>query len=126
MKLLLDTHLLLWWLSNDPALPQSAAALMREERNTLFVSAVTYWEIYLKKGLGKLKIPRDFIKYAAAEGVEDLPLKAAHGRVVADLPWHHRDPFDRVLIAQARSEGFRLLTADRQLGVYGRDVLVAD
>lgn len=123
MNVLLDTHVLLWWLSNDSALPRSAAARIEAAENTIFVSAVTYWEIWLKKSIGKLKIPANFSRIAADQGFEDLPLTAAHARAVADLPWLHRDPFDRILIAQARVEKLRLLTADASLAAYGPMVI---
>jgi PIN domain nuclease of toxin-antitoxin system len=124
VKLLLDTHLLLWWLANDPALSAAARELIADPENTVFISAVSLWEIRLKQSLGRLKLPPDFDARLAAEHFENLPLLAAHTREVAFLPWHHRDPFDRMLIAQARSAGLKLLTADDAVASYGDAVVL--
>jgi PIN domain nuclease of toxin-antitoxin system len=125
VKLLLDTHLLLWWLSNSRHLPAQARQLIGDPNNTIFVSAVSLWEVWLKSSIGKLRVPSGFAKKLAAEPFEDLPLRAEHTPAVAMLEWHHRDPFDRMLIAQARSENLLLLTADSALGAYGGMVRVA-
>jgi PIN domain nuclease of toxin-antitoxin system len=122
MKLLLDTHLLLWWLDNNPALPQAARALIAEPQNTIFVSAVTIWEIWLKVSLGKLRLPPGFEAQLAAEGFENLPVTAAHARHTERLPWLHRDPFDRMLVAQAAVSGLILLSAGKALAPYGPTV----
>ena len=119
MRILLDTHLLLWWLGNAPSLSGQARALISEPENTVFVSAVSLWEIWLKESLGKLRLPADFEARMAAEPFESLPLSAIHARQVALLPWHHRDPFDRMLVAQARAENLTLLTADEGVTAYG-------
>lgn len=124
MKFLLDTHLLLWWLSDSPLLPAQARQLIGDPNNAIFVSAVSLWEIWLKSSIGKLRVPADFARKLAAEPFGDLPLRAEHTPAVASLAWHHRDPFDRMLIAQASSEKLVLLTADRALGAYGRLVRV--
>ena len=119
MRILLDTHLLLWWLGNSPTLSDSAHALISEPENTIFVSAVSLWEIWLKESLGRLRLPADFESKMASEPFESLPMSAAHARQVALLPWHHRDPFDRMLVAQARAENLILLTADSAVTAYG-------
>jgi PIN domain nuclease of toxin-antitoxin system len=124
VKFLLDTHLLLWWLSNSPLLPEDARELISDPNNTIFVSAVSLWEVWLKSSLGKLRVPSAFAQRLAEEPFEGLPLRAEHTPSVALLEWHHRDPFDRMLIAQATSENLVLLTADRTLGAYGRSVRV--
>ncbi len=85
----------------------------------MFVSAVSLWEIWLKESLGKLRLGRDFEVKLAEESFESLPLTAAHARQVAFLPWRHRDPFDRMLVAQAKAEGLILLTADDLVTGYG-------
>lgn len=122
MRILLDTHLLLWWVKGDRQLSSEAASQIANPRNTIYVSAVSLWEIRLKESLGKLKLPKDFEIRLASESFESLALTAEHTRLIAQLPWHHRDPFDRMLIAQARSEGLTLLTADHSLAVYGDGV----
>lgn len=124
MKLLLDTHLLLWWLADSPSLSGQARALISDPENTVFVSAVSHWEIWLKESLGKLGLPPDFEEVLAAESFESLPLTASQARQVALLPWHHRDPFERMLVAQARTEGLTLLTADDAVAAYGDFVRV--
>lgn len=125
MRILLDTHLLLWWLEGSPWLSAQAGETIRDPENTVFVSAVSVWEIWLKQSLGKLRLPADFTERLAAESFESLSLMAAHTRQVALLPWRHRDPFDRMLVAQAQVEKLVLLTADEALAAYGAVVHVA-
>ena len=119
MKFLLDTHLVLWWLMDSPSLPDEARTLIGDPETTIFLSAVSVWEIWLKHSLGTLSLPVNFEEKLANEFFENLPLTAGQVRQVPLLPWHHRDPFDRLLVAQARSEGLVLLTADAVVGTYG-------
>jgi PIN domain nuclease of toxin-antitoxin system len=125
LRILLDTHLLLWWLEGSPSLSAQARAMIRDPENTVFVSAVSLWEIGLKQSLGKLRLPVDFAERLAEESFESLPLTAAQTRQVSSLPWHHRDPFDRMLVAQAQVEKLVLLTGDEALAAYGAVVLPA-
>ena len=125
MRLLLDTHVLLWWLANDASLSPAAGALIRNPENVIFVSAVSVWEIWLKESLGKLRLPDAFEEKLAAQAFESLTLTASQTRHVALLPWHHRDPFDRMLVAQAITEKLVLLTADTILAAYGDCVHLA-
>ena len=118
MKLLLDTHLLLWWLSNSPLLPAQARQLIGDPDNTIFVSAVSLWEVWLKSSLGKLRVPSGFAQKLATEPFEDLPLRAEHTPAVAMLEWHHRDPFDRMLIAQAQAENLVVISKDKLFDDY--------
>lgn len=122
MRLLLDTHLLLWWLDGSSLLPAEAREAISFPENAVFVSAVSLWEIWLKESLGKLRVPQDFERRLAGEAFESLPLTAAQTRQVALLPWHHRDPFDRMLVAQAQAENLILLTADEAVTAYGNSV----
>jgi PIN domain nuclease of toxin-antitoxin system len=124
MKLLIDTHLLLWWLISSPQLPARARDLIRDPDNTVFVSAVSAWEIRLKQSLEKLRIPADFSARLEAEPFEKLPLTVRHTAEIAGLQWHHRDPFDRMLVAQAKAEEMFLLTADVVVAKYGNFVLL--
>lgn len=124
MKILVDTHLVLWWAMDNPRLSAEARGLLADPENTIFVSAVNLWEIWLKKGLGKLQIPDDFADALWKEAFEPLPLTVAHAASIAALPWLNRDPFDRMLIAQALSERLVFLTADSQLSVYGSPVRI--
>ncbi len=125
MRFLLDTHLLLWWLSNSPLLSAQAAELIGDPANTIFVSAVSHWEVWLKSSIGKLRVPAGFGQRMVAESFVELPLRTEHTSAVAALEWHHRDPFDRMLIAQAIREDLVLLTADKALRAYGQSVRVA-
>jgi PIN domain nuclease of toxin-antitoxin system len=119
LRILIDTHLLLWWLADDPSLPDEAKTVIADPENTVFVSAVALWEIWLKESLGKLRLPADFEQKLEQESFESLPVTAAHARAVAVLPWHHRDPFDRMLVAQSHVERLTLLTADDGVAAYG-------
>jgi PIN domain nuclease of toxin-antitoxin system len=112
----------LWWLANDAALSSTAAGLIRDPENAVLVSAVTLWEIWLKQSLGKLRLPDGFEERLAAEPFDHLPLTIPQTRQIASLPWLHRDPFDRMLVAQARTERLVLLTADDAVAAYGDDV----
>ena len=125
MRILLDTHLLLWWLDGNPLLSAEARKMIRDPENTVFVSAVSLWEIWLKQSLGKLRLPADFTERLAAESFESLPLTVSQTKQVSALPWRHRDPFDRMLVAQAQVEKLVLLTADEALAPYGDAVRVA-
>lgn len=126
MRVLLDTNVLLWWLADSPELGPRARALISAPEHTVFVSVVTLWEVWLKVSLGKLSVPEDFEQRLAAEVFESLPLLPHHTRRVALLPWHHRDPLDRMLVAQAQADGLTFLTADARMSPYGDFVLVLD
>ena len=119
MRFLLDTHLLLWWLAGSPSLSREAYSLIEDPEIPIFVSAVSHWEIWLKVSLGKLRLPEDFATRLKAQPFENLPLTGEQAEGLATLPWHHRDPFDRMLVAQAKRERLTLLTADEALPVYG-------
>jgi len=125
LKILLDTHILLWWLDANPLLPREAIALIRDPENTIFVSAVSLWEIWLKQSLGKLRVPADFVDRLATEAFENLPLTGAQTARIGQMEWIHRDPFDRMLVAQAQTENLVFLTADEALAAYGPAVRTA-
>lgn len=118
MGLLLDTHVLLWWLDDDPTL-DSAIKDRLDVDPEIFVSAATVWEIGIKQALGKLSADGDLASQARDAGFTALPIVAAHAVTAAALPLHHRDPFDRMLIGQASCEGLTLMTRDRQFDAYG-------
>jgi PIN domain nuclease of toxin-antitoxin system len=123
MQILIDTHLLLWALSAPRKLSARARQLI--EKSDVYVSAASIWEISIKAALGKLAA-RSSEVLAAIEpaGFTLLPVTGEHAAHVADLPMHHRDPFDRLLVAQARSEPMRLLSNDQSLHAYGDFVLI--
>ncbi|WP_207099457.1 type II toxin-antitoxin system VapC family toxin [Paracoccus shandongensis] len=117
MRLLLDTHVVLWAMADDARLPRALRDAIAGAE-ALFISAVTVWEVAIKASLGKLDVPADLFDRALAAGAQPLPISWTHARAVADLPPHHADPFDRLLIAQARAEGLVLASADRQFRAY--------
>ncbi len=123
MRLLLDTHVLLWWAEDD--LSAEAEAAIVDEANELIVSAATIWEAGLKETSGKLKIPVDLVSAARERGVSELSITWPHAVEAARLPRHHTDPFDRMLIAQAQIEGLTLLTRDAVFEKYGVTLLRA-
>ena len=118
MTLLLDTHVLLWWLEDPKKLSREAKRAMQDGRNPVYISAVVAWEIAIKKALGKLDAPDDLEDVVEANRFLSLPITIPHALAVRSLPDHHRDPFDRMLIAQALHEGFRLVTRDLNIARY--------
>ncbi len=118
MRLLLDTQVYLWFLADSPKLSRKARASIKEA-DDVFVSAASIWEASIKIGVGKLQAEADdLVAGIEASGFVELPILARHGALVARLPVHHRDPFDRLLLAQAMHEPMRLLTADKVLQRY--------
>jgi PIN domain nuclease of toxin-antitoxin system len=117
LRLLLDTHTLLWWLSDDPALPLLARKNISSRVHTIYVSAATAWEIATKYRIGKLpqgaELASHFDSILASESFESLPITTGHGVRAGLLPGPHRDPFDRMLIAQAHSENLTLVSNDK-------------
>ena len=124
MRLLLDTHVVLWQLSGERELSQSAVAAIAAADDLLF-SVVSFAEIGIKAAVGKLVVPEDLQAKITDAGVRSLALAAAHGLAVAQLPTHHRDPFDRLLIAQAMTEGLTLVTADANFASYDVPIVAA-
>ncbi len=125
MKLMLDTHVLLWWLDDNPTLTEAVRTAIRERHATVFVSAATVWEIAIKQAIGKLDTPGDLEEAVAASRFEPLPITFNHAAVAGKLPRHHDDPFDRMLIAQAQIERLTLVTHDKRLGAYDTSILWA-
>lgn len=123
MRLLLDTHVVLWQLSGARSVGVRAQAMIGAAAELAF-SVVSFAEIGVKAAVGKLEVPRDLHEYVLETGVRVLGLSADHALAVASLPLHHRDPFDRLLIAQARQDGLTLVTADTRIRAY--DVAVID
>lgn len=124
MRLLLDTHLVLWWMAGEVSrISRKALAALGSEGHEPVVSAVSIWEAAIKRGLGKLEAPGDLLPQLEGAGVELLPITARHADLVAALPMHHRDPFDRLLVAQAKAEGLALVTDDERLRRYEVEVV---
>jgi PIN domain nuclease of toxin-antitoxin system len=115
MNLLLDTHVFLWWIDGDPVTPLAADAI-RNPENAVWLSVASVWEITIKASLGKLRLPDRAARFVEAQrrqnGFGWLPVEVAALDTLQDLPFHHRDPFDRLLISQAISLGYTLVSAD--------------
>ncbi|WGV28492.1 type II toxin-antitoxin system VapC family toxin [Halotia branconii] len=126
MGFLLDTHVLLWWLANDPKLSADVREILRNPVNDSFVSAATIWEIAIKTSLGKLKQPDDLLAVIRDNQFQILEISAKHCLKVGSLPWHHKDPFDRMLISQALVEGLTIVTVDQKFRLYEIPLLSND
>jgi PIN domain nuclease of toxin-antitoxin system len=118
MRLLLDTHAVIWWLAADACLGEEARTAIGNSDSAVFVSAVTAFEVATKKKLGKLNTPDDLIQQLRANAFEELPVTFEHGLAAGQLPLHHKDPFDRLLIAQAQCEDLTIVTSDRMVRLY--------
>lgn len=124
MRVLLDTRLLFWWFYDTKKLSRDAENLIRKAEK-VFVSSVSVWEIAIKVRLGKMDArPSDILHWIDENDFLELPISFRHAVVVADLPLHHSDPFDRLLIAQSMTEPLHLLTVDEQLKRYSELVIV--
>jgi PIN domain nuclease of toxin-antitoxin system len=123
-RLLLDTEAFIWWDADDPRLGPRARASVRDA-DEVYVSAASAWEIAIKQSLGKLQTTRDPSRAAADGGFVALPISFQHAAAIRDLASHHRDPFDRLIIAAARVEGLAIVTSDDQFGPYGVPLLDA-
>jgi PIN domain nuclease of toxin-antitoxin system len=125
MTLLLDTHVLLWWLDDPKQLSRAARRAIQDGANPVYISAAVAWEITIKKALGKLDAPDNLEDVIEANRFLPLPITIPHALAVWSLPDHHRDPFDRILIAQALHEGFRLVNRDSEIAKYPVPQIVA-
>jgi len=127
MRLLLDTHIALWAVSDDPRLPPKARELIAAPRNLIWVSAVSIWEIAIKHGLGRGEMPisgLEALEYFRLSGYRLLPVSPEHAAAIEMLPAYHQDPFDRLLVAQSMAEPLRLLTHDTTVARYSDTVIL--
>lgn len=126
-RLLLDTHTFLWWTADAKELSSRARKAIGAADSECWLSVASVWELSIKISLGKLQLAQPLHRFVpeqlAANRIRLLPLERNHAARVADLPWHHRDPFDRLLVAQAAVEGLMLVTADKALSAYGGQTL---
>jgi PIN domain nuclease of toxin-antitoxin system len=120
---LADTHALLWWLSDDPQLSERARALMAAGEMPVLFSAASIWEAEIKAAAGRLVVPHELLAALEADRFVELPIAARHACEAARLPPLHRDPFDRMLVAQARLERLVVITTDSKIADYGAEVL---
>ncbi len=123
MRVLLDTHALLWWRAGDKRLSKRARAIVADEENEIFVSAASAWEVATKHRIGKLVQAGPLVVHFAREtrqqGFSELPISLDHAQVAGSLPGEHRDPFDRMLVAQAREEKMALVSSDEVFDGFG-------
>ena len=117
MKLLLDTHILLWWLDNNPALSETAIDAISSSDNIVFTSTASIWEIVIKEALNKLVLPDNFKEVLQKEPFQNLDITTEHAYAVSQLPPHHQDPFDRILIAQSIVENLTFVTDDASVSM---------
>ncbi len=126
MNLLLDTHIALWAITDSPKLPQQARDLIQSPKTTVWVSAASVWEIAIKYSLGRGEMPvssKDAVRYFQESGYRFLHIEVEHTIAVEDLPAHHQDPFDRILVAQALVEPMRLITHDPMVALYSDTII---
>jgi PIN domain nuclease of toxin-antitoxin system len=119
VRLLLDTHALLWWLADDPRLAADARAAVASPESLVSVSAASAWELSIKEALGRVRLPDDLEEQLERSAFSPLPITVAHALRAGGLPLHHADPFDRMLVAQAQLEGLTLVTRDPRIAAYG-------
>ncbi len=125
-RLLLDTHTFIWWLSGSEQLGEFAKCEIGKAENEVYISAATTWEMSIKKQLGKLEAADDIDQKVELAGFTKLPISLFHGEQAGMLPDHHKDPFDRMLIAQAQAEGLTIVTKDKYFSLYGVHLINAD
>lgn len=126
MNLLLDTHVALWAITDNPRLPQTARELIESPKTNVWISSASIWEIAIKYGLGRGDMPvssKDALRYFTESGYRFLSIEPEHTVAVEDLPTHHNDPFDRILVAQALVEPMRLMTHDELVALYSDTII---
>jgi PIN domain nuclease of toxin-antitoxin system len=127
MRVLLDTHVFLWWIDNDKRLSDTALDIIGDGRNNLFFSAASGWEIAIKAQIGKLELSSDLVRFVVEQlqnnAITSLPVQLNHALHTLTLPQLHRDPFDRILVAQSQVENLPILTADRYINQYNVETI---
>ena len=126
MNLLLDTHVALWAIADSPKLPLKARELIASPRTNVWISTASIWEIAIKYSLGRGDMPisgQTALRYFSESGYRQLPIEAEHAVAIEDLPAHHSDPFDRILVAQALIEPMRLMTHDAMVALYSDTII---
>ena len=126
MRLLIDTHILIWFLEGNNLLSKSRRQIVADSQNDVFVSIASLWEIAIKISVGKLNLVNpitDVVNQIGIENIEILPISPEHTLQVSVLPFHHRDPFDRIIICQSKVENLKIMTDDGEFGSYGVKIL---
>ena len=118
MQYLLDTHVILWWFTTPKKISNKAQRIIRDKSNNIFLSSASFWEMAIKKGLGRLTLPHNLIETVTTENFKILPIMPEEGLGVADLPLIHSDPFDRLLIIQAKLHDLVIITKDAKIAEY--------
>jgi PIN domain nuclease of toxin-antitoxin system len=125
MRYLLDTHVILWWLTEPEKIQARAQKIMRDKTNEIFVSSASFWEMAIKKSIGRLILPHNLLETIAIEGFKTLPIMPEECLGVADLPMIHADPFDRLLVLQAKLHDLVIITRDSKIAEYPVVTLLA-
>lgn len=118
MNYLLDTHIILWWLTNPKQIAAKASKIISDKKNDIFISSVSLWEMAIKKSLGRLTLPRNITEILQAEGFQIIPIGHEEALGISDLPQIHQDPFDRMLVMQAKLYNYVLITRDKNVMDY--------
>ena len=125
LRLLLDTHVFLWWCAGSKQLNKRIRNVIADPHNEVFVSAASGYEIAIKRALGKIEVMDNLTTEVDKEGFKHLPVTFFHAEQAGNLPLHHRDPFDRILVAQTQAEGLTLVTRDTNIPLYGVSTMAA-
>jgi PIN domain nuclease of toxin-antitoxin system len=123
MRALLDTHIALWWLSDHERLSKEQFDFIYSKNSQIILSAASIWEIRIKESLGKLEVPSNILEIIKEENIEFLPITAQHANHTRTLPPLHKDPFDRIIIAQAKLEGLTLISSDQAFSGYDVEII---
>jgi PIN domain nuclease of toxin-antitoxin system len=123
VRLLLDSHAFLWWAEADPTLSTAARNVIADPANDVLISIAALWELLIKASLGKLALPDDIETMVVSQGFSVLSISFGHLRCFSALPRHHKDPFDRMMIAQALANGMPIATSDRRFAAYGVQIV---
>lgn len=127
MRYIVDTHVFLWWITDDDRLTPAAREVIRDRESDLYFSAASAWEIAIKAGLDRIRLPERADRFIPEQlrlnGIRPLAIELSHALAVEGLPLHHRDPFDRLLVAQSQLEGLPIISGDDQLAEYGAELV---
>lgn len=118
MNYLLDTHIIIWWLTDPKRIAAKASKIISDKENSIFISTASLWEMAIKKSLGRLTLPRNIVEILQTEGFQIIPIGHEEALGISDLPFVHQDPFDRILVMQAKLYNYVLITRDKNIMDY--------